>query len=76
MSEQTTRRPALIVEMDQEELACRMLEGMYGCKRPPGSTARQALATMPAQDREALMRGAMVAMTYLRECTQRGARTQ
>lgn len=71
-----SQRATLIVEMDQMELACRILEAFMERKRPAGATAAQALGFLDADDRAATMAAALSAMEYLKECASKGCKTQ
>lgn len=77
-AENETRRgrAALIVEMDRDELAVRIAEGVLGLKRPDGSTAAQALAHMRLrfpEEVEGFERAAVKAMLYFKERSQAGS---
>jgi hypothetical protein len=70
----TKRTLALVSEIDADELAVRIIETLGGMKRPPGNSAAQALAGLPAEDRAAAKRAAVAAMTYIRDCINAGQR--
>lgn len=57
-----------VAEISEAELAVRMCEANYGIRRPPGSTAEQALDNMDQEVRLAWRRSAQAAMNYWREC--------
>jgi hypothetical protein len=57
-----------IAPIDEAELAVRICEAQNGLKRPPGSTARQALDGMEPKSRNAYRNAARAAMTYWKEC--------
>lgn len=57
-----------IGEIDETELACRILEGSVQCARPLGKTAKEALQCLPREDRDALYRSARAVMIYWQEC--------
>ena len=61
MQDSVKREKVLVVKMDQAELACRLIEGMYGVKRPAGANNEAALSVMGPDDREAVMRAAFAA---------------
>lgn len=57
-----------IVELDQTEMAVRLLEAMFVCTRPAGMTAEQALDDSERRapgNKAALLRGAVAAFTYV-----------
>lgn len=64
-----------VAPIEEAELAVRICEAVNGLKRPPGSTAFQALAGMEPEDRAAYRRGAMAVMEYWRECIEGANRT-
>jgi len=55
-----------VAEIDEAELAVRMVEAAIGLKRPPGATARETLAD--ADWGPAFERAARAAMEYWQEC--------
>lgn len=57
-----------IAPIDEAELAVRMCEASYGLRRPPKSTAAQALDAMEPDSRNGWRRAARAAMTYWAEC--------
>lgn len=68
----------IVCEIDSEELACRIFEGLYSLKRPPGFTAGQALQSIAKNDpegRAGLVEAAMKATEYLAECMRNGKRS-
>lgn len=62
----------LIAEIDPAELACRILEGAMGIKRPPGATALQSLSTLDEEARVGMYRAAENAARYIAECIDGG----
>lgn len=66
------RRTVLIIELDQVELACRMLEASLKLRRPAGATANQALSSVHPEERAQLMVAAMAAMRYFEEQSNAG----
>lgn len=70
------RKLALAVELDQDELACRILEAQVEARRPKGMTATQALAGQPAELAADVRRAAVAAMRYLEERINAGASVQ
>lgn len=67
---------ALVGEVDEAELCCRMLEAGNNMKRPAGSTAREALAALDPESRAWLRRQAVAALTYMSECFSKGVKPQ
>lgn len=61
------RQMVLAVELDEAELACRILEAIVGSKRPPGMTAAEALATQTEQSQQDVRRAAVTAIRYFHE---------
>lgn len=66
----------LKLRADPNELAVRLLEGFMGIKRPAGTSAKEALDSMPADVREQCFRAAHKAAEYLAECSKQGRRPQ
>ncbi|MBY6244084.1 hypothetical protein [Methylosinus sp. Sm6] len=64
----------LIVEIDPAELAVRMCEANYGLTRPMAD-ARQALAAMTPEVREAWLRSAKAAADYFVEIVNAAKKT-
>ncbi len=60
------RKHILAIELDENEMACRILEVFFGVSRPVGATAAQALAAVGDIGRDA-GRAAAVAIRYLHE---------
>ena len=56
-----------VVEIDPAELAIRLCEAHICGKRPPGTTAAEALETMDEEIRLAWLRSARAAAEYLAE---------
>lgn len=54
-----------IADLDAEELACKIFEAGIQIKRPPGLTAKQALATMDPEDRAGWIHAANVAVEFV-----------
>lgn len=71
----TMKRANYIAEIDADELAARMAEAVLRIKRPPGKSAKEALADTPADWGPAFQRGATAAMEYWRECIQKMQQT-
>lgn len=67
------RRMALAVELDEAELACRILEAQVEARRPKGMAAKEALAGQPAGLRGDVMRAARAAILYLHEQINAGS---
>lgn len=65
---------ALVGTVDEAELCCRMLEAAQNMKRPPGATAREALAGLDPESRAWIRRQAVAALTYMSECFSRGVK--
>lgn len=64
---------ALIAEIDEAELAVRILEAFLWIKRPPGTTAEQALKTGHITTCNGARNAALAAMKYITECVNRGS---
>ena len=63
-------RTALIIELDAEELAVRLLESAIGLVRPPGASNSEILAKVRRDDAfmaDGFERGARVCMEYFRQ---------
>ena len=67
------REMVLAVELDEAELACRILEAIVGYRRPVGMTAEEALATQDEQSRNDVRHAAVAAMRYLTERINAGS---
>jgi hypothetical protein len=65
---------ALIGEVDEAELCCRMLEAAGNMKRPVGATAREALAGLDPESQKWIKLQARAALTYMAECFQNSVR--
>jgi hypothetical protein len=63
----------LVVELDPAELAVRLCEANYGLVRPMAD-AKEALAAMEPEVRQAWLRSAAVAADYFREMVEAGNR--
>lgn len=63
-------RPQSIVELDKHELACRILEGLVGAKRPEGLGAEEALKKLDQSERDDFYRAAKAAAKYILEYMQ------
>jgi hypothetical protein len=68
------RKTVLAVEIDEAELACRILEAQVEMRRPHGMSAREALETQTPQLQADVRRAAVAAIRYLTECVNRGRR--
>jgi hypothetical protein len=68
------RKLVSITEISEAELAVRMCEASYQLRRPPGSTAEQALDAMEPESRNGWRRAARTAMEYWRECIEQSQR--
>jgi len=66
----------LVVELDQAELACRILEAFQEIKRPDGASPSQALSVLRPDDKRVVMNAALAALKYLEECTNKSGRVQ
>lgn len=62
----------LIAEIDPNELACRILEGAMGLRRPAGTTAIQALSELDPEARAGMYQAAANAAKYISECVDGG----
>lgn len=60
-----------ITPIEEDELICRMIEAGAGIKRPPGATAKEALARVETGDLILFKRAARAAMDYWRECIEK-----
>jgi hypothetical protein len=58
----------MIAELDEGELAVRLLEAASGTKRPAGATPAQALAIMEGDLQSAVLAMARAALDYFGEC--------
>lgn len=73
----TIKKPKVqrfMAEIDETELACRIMEATLDIKRPKGTTAEQAFAGLtPELSKEAqyFRQGARAAMLYWVECLQK-----
>jgi hypothetical protein len=70
----TARKLHSIAEISEAELAVRMCEASYQIKRPPGSTAQQALNALEDDSRNGWLRAASAAIEYWRECIEQSQR--
>ena len=60
-----------IVEIDNDELACLILEAMGGAERPVGASAKEAMGMMLAADPRSYricMNAAAAAVKYISQC--------
>ena len=64
------------VQINQNELAVRMTEGITGVKRPAGISAAAVLAVLPPQIRTSWLQAAAEVTEYLQECFNAEAPTQ
>lgn len=77
MSENIKKRAiALVGEIDERELALRVIEAMGGFKRPDGYTYEQTRAVTPPEVLEGAHRVARSCLTYMAECLANGERPQ
>lgn len=60
-----------IAQIDEVELAVRMIEARTGLKRPEGATAAAALAVLDVEEQASWRASARAAMTYWRECVSK-----
>lgn len=72
MNDTKRKVASLIAEVNQHELACRILEGAMGLKRPAGVTAIQALSELDDQARAGMYQAAENAARYICECVGDG----
>ena len=71
----TRRNKAIfIAEIDEAELACRILEGFLFLKRPPGKTAQQCLEGANQETKQGARNAARKALGYLDECIKSGVK--
>lgn len=63
----------LAVELDVNELACRILEAQVEERRPRGMTAAEALATQSEELQGDVRRAAVAAIRYLKEQVNAGS---
>ena len=70
------RKMVLAVELNEEELACRILEAQVGMRRPAGMSAMEALRTQTPELQADVRRAAVAAMRYLEERVNAGAAVQ
>jgi hypothetical protein len=61
-----TKMKKFIAEIDEAELACRIIEGVLGLRRPEGLTAAQAVDAI--EDSDGWRNGARMALQYITEC--------
>ena len=69
-------KTTLVVEMDQQQLAVRLLEAGCQISRPAGASAADALDNIDGDVREMALRMALAAMQYLTECVNAQSRVQ
>ena len=65
---------SLIVELDQLELACLIIEAMIDQRRPQGATAAEVLKNTDPLIADRAMKAAEQAMKYLEKCCNAGQR--
>lgn len=70
------RAVALVGEIDETELAIRLIEAIGGLKRPPNMTNEQLLSVTPAEALAVCRIAARTAMAYVAECLAKGERPQ
>lgn len=68
MSDLSKASRKYMAEVDANELACRMLEGMQGMVRPEGKSAVECLRVLDKDSQIWIMRGAHAALQYVSEC--------
>lgn len=61
-----------VVTIEVAELACRLAEAMIDLTRPANLTPREALATLPDDTRDGLLKAAGVAIEYVVEALRAG----
>jgi len=57
---------ALVVVLDEKEVACAIVEGTVGVKRTAGMTAEQALQRLDPSSRTEVMQAAARVLDYVR----------
>lgn len=57
----------IVCEINQDELACRLLEALFGVERPPELTARESLDNLSERIRTKALDGSKAAMDYFYE---------
>ena len=62
-----TKQTVLAIELDGDELACRILEGLSGQFRRPGTSAVEGLKLQEEDVRAAAIRAASQAILYFEE---------
>lgn len=68
-------KPAFVIEMSRDELACRILEAVCGEPRPRGMTASQAM-DVAGETGDEIRRAAVAAIEYFGECMNGRATVQ
>jgi hypothetical protein len=74
MADVKAKTTALVAEIDQEELAVRMIEAMMGIPRPVGLTATQTLGVGDPETAAMALRASETAIRYITECINAGRR--
>lgn len=54
----------LVTAIDEAELCCLIVEGMFGLRRPAGMSATDALTSMDRETRDGARRAARKVMAY------------
>jgi hypothetical protein len=62
------RSVKFIIELDQKELAVRLLEAAGQMKRPPGKSVQECLDDAPPEIRDQIFRMSQAAMIWFGEC--------
>lgn len=65
-----------VVEFDEAELVCRIVEAFSHDMRPEGLSAAECMDTMPDDMRDRFLRVARVAVEYYRETLENAKRVQ
>lgn len=67
-------KAVFVAEIDEEELACRILENFLNIRRPPGVTAKQLLEGAHDTTYDGARRAARAALEYYAECIKKGVK--
>lgn len=67
-------RAKFIIELDQGELAVRLIEASLEVSRPPGKSVSQCLAGVPDVEFRQFLRMADAAIAWFAECSNKGTR--
>lgn len=65
-----------VIEFDEAELICRMVEALTRDQRPPGVSANDAVTLMPPEARDGWLRVAEVVRAYWHEVISNAKRVQ